>query len=128
MASRCPSATIPGAPASNWSVDYSWWRKDPRETVLSDRIQKFLIAQGISLFVDRYTLHAKPLSTRHSVGMVAATTVGGLAATPGPNPQAFLEELWGTPIPVGGQRYFDGMLYLMRMLHCNGNFRAWGPH
>ena len=112
---------------SNWSFDYSWWHKDPQETVLSDRMQKFLIGQGISTFPDRYTLDGKPLSTRHSTGMVAATTVGGLAATPGPNEKAFVAELWRTPIPVGDQRYFDGMLYIMSMLHCSGNFRAWGP-
>ena len=111
--------------ASNWSVDYSWWHKDPRETVLSDRIQKFLIGQGISTFADRFTLDGKPRSSRHSTGMVAATTVGGLAATRGPNEKAFVEELWRTPIPVGDQRYFDGMLYIMSMLHCSGNFRIW---
>ncbi|MBV9850236.1 MAG: glycoside hydrolase [Armatimonadetes bacterium] len=111
---------------SNWSVDYSWWHKDPRERVLSDRIQTFLVGQGISTFADRYTLDGKPLSTRHSTGMVATTTVGGLAATPGRNERAFVEELWRTPIPVGEQRYFDGMLYLMSMLHCSGNFRIWG--
>ena len=109
--------------ASNWSVDYSWWHKDDRETELSDRIQRFLIGQGISTFADQYTLAGKPLSTRHSTGMVAATTVGGLAATPGEHEKAFVEELWRTPIPVGDQRYFDGMLYLMSMLHCSGNFR-----
>ena len=110
---------------SNWSVDFSWWRKDPRETVLSDRIQKFLISEGISSFADRYTLDGKPLSSRHSTGMVATTAVGGLAATPGSNQKAFIGELWRTPIPVGDQRYFDGMLYLMSMLHCSGNFRIW---
>ena len=109
---------------SNWSVDYSWWHKDPNETVLSDRIQSFLAGQGISMFVDQYTLDGKPLSTRHSTGMLAATTVGGLAATPGRNEKAFVEELWRTPIPVGDQRYFDGMLYLMSMLHCSGEFRV----
>jgi oligosaccharide reducing-end xylanase len=111
---------------SNWSVDYSWWHKDSREMALSDRIQKFLISQGISTFADRYTLDGKPLSSRHSTGMVAATAVGGLAATPGPNQRAFVEELWRTPIPVGEQRYFDGMLYVMSMLHCSGNFKIWG--
>ena len=111
---------------SNWSVDYSWWHKDLRERVLSDRVQKFLIGQGISTFADRYTLDGKPLSSRHSTGMVAAATAGGLAATPGPNEKAFVDELWRTPIPVGEQRYFDGMLYVMNMLHCSGNFRIWG--
>jgi oligosaccharide reducing-end xylanase len=111
---------------SNWSVDYSWWHKDSREKVLSDRLQKFLISQGISMFADRYTLDGQPLSSRHSTGMVAATAVGGLAATVGANERAFVEELWRTPIPVGEQRYFDGMLYVMSLLHCSGNFKIWG--
>lgn len=109
--------------ASNWSVDYSWWRKDQRETILSDRIQKFLYGQGIDSFADRYTLDGKPLSTRHSTGMLATTAVAGFAATPGPVSKAFVEALWNTPVPSGEQRYYDGMLYLMSMMHCSGNFR-----
>ena len=112
---------------SNWSVDYYWWKKDPRETVLSDRIQKFLSSEGISKFADRYTLDGKPLSTRHSVGMVATTAVGSFAATKGDTAKAFVEELWNTPVPSGEQRYYDGMLYLMSMLHCSGNFRIITP-
>jgi oligosaccharide reducing-end xylanase len=108
---------------SNWSVDYDWWRKDERETVLSDRIQKFLYSQGIDRFVNRYTLEGKPLSTTHSPGMLSTTAVGSFAATPGPTSKAFVEELWNTPIPSGEQRYYDGMLYLMSMMHCSGNFR-----
>jgi len=108
---------------SNWSVDYNWWGKDARQRVLSDRIQGFLVGQGIHSFADRYSLDGKPESTRHSVGMVAATAVGGFAATPGPNSKAFLQELWDTPVPSGEQRYFDGMLYLMSMMHAAGEFR-----
>lgn len=113
--------------ASNWSVDASWWHKEPQETVLSDRIQAFLLSQGVSSFADQYTLDGKPLSKRHSTGMVATTATASLAATPGPTPNAFLAELWKTPVPSGEQRYFDGMLYMMSMLHCSGNFRIWGP-
>jgi oligosaccharide reducing-end xylanase len=112
---------------SNWSVDYSWWRKDPAEIILSDRIQSFLSGQGIHTFADRYTLDGQPLSTRHSVGMVATTAVGSLAATPGDASKAFLEELWHSPVPSGEQRYYDGMLYLMSMMHCSGNFRIIMP-
>jgi oligosaccharide reducing-end xylanase len=108
---------------SNWSVDYSWWHKAPEETALSDRIQKFLYGQGISNFVDRYTLDGKPLSDRHSVGMVATTTVGTLAASPGQISKAFVDELWKTPVPSGEQRYYDGLLYLMSLMHCSGEFR-----
>jgi oligosaccharide reducing-end xylanase len=112
---------------SNWSVDYSWWGKDAREPVLSDRVQKFLFGQGIHSFADRYTLDGKPLSTRHSPGMVAAAAVGSLAATPGEVSKALLEELWNMPVPAGEQRYFDGMLYLMSMMHLSGEFRVIEP-
>jgi oligosaccharide reducing-end xylanase len=112
---------------SNWSVDYDWWQKDKRETVLSDRVQKFLDSQGIDAFADQYTLDGKPLSRRHSPGMVATTAVGSFAATPGPAAKAFVDALWNMPVPAGEQRYYDGMLYLMSLLHCSGNFRIIEP-
>jgi oligosaccharide reducing-end xylanase len=108
---------------SNWSVDYSWWRKDARETALSDRVQKFLLAQGIDKFADRYTLDGQPLSTRHSPGMVATAAAGSLAATDGPAAKAFVDALWEMPVPSGEQRYYDGLLYLMSLMHASGNFR-----
>jgi len=108
---------------SNWSVDYNWWQKDQRETILSDRIQKFLFAQGIDKFADQYTLDGKPLSTRHSVGMASTAAVGSFAATSSPVSKAFVEALWNTPTPSGEQRYYDGLLYLMSLMHCSGNFR-----
>jgi oligosaccharide reducing-end xylanase len=113
--------------ASNWSVDTSWWQKDPQERVLSDRIQKFLFGQGVDKFADRYTLDGKPLSERHSAGMVATTATASLAATKGPVSKAFLDALWDAPVPSGEQRYYDGMLTMMSLLHCSGRFRIWGP-
>ena len=112
--------------ASNWSVDYSWWRKDRRERTFSNRIQNFLFGQGITTFADQYTLNGKPLSERHSTGMVATSAVASLAASDS-HSKDFVRNLWDTPTPSGEQRYYDGLLYLMSMLHCSGNFRVWGP-
>jgi oligosaccharide reducing-end xylanase len=92
--------------------------------VLSDRVQRFLAGQGIARFADRYTLDGKPLSDRHSTGMLAAAAVGSLAAAPGQVSDDFLRALWDTPVPAGEQRYFDGMLYLMSMMHLAGEFRV----
>ena len=107
-------------------MDYSWWGNDHREPLRSARLQHFLVGQGIHAFPDRFTTDGKPLSSRHSPGMVAAAAVGSLAATPGPESKAFLRELWAMPVPSGEQRYFDGMLYLMSMMHCAGEFRIIG--
>ncbi|WP_225204999.1 glycosyl hydrolase family 8 [Novosphingobium huizhouense] len=113
--------------ASNWSVDASWWGKDPRQPSLSTAIQRFLASEGIDRFADRYTLEGKPLSTRHSPGMVAATAVAGLAGTPEPLARDFVKALWDTPRPEGEQRYFDGLLTLMSMMHLAGEFRVIAP-
>jgi len=113
---------------SNMSVDYSWFAKDQRETTLSEKIQNFLFKQGIHSFADKYTLDGEPRSERHSVGMLAAAAVGSLAAPPSEVSTAFLQELWDTPLPMGEQRYFDGMLYIMSMMHLSGEFRVIEPN
>jgi oligosaccharide reducing-end xylanase len=108
---------------SNWSVDSSWWGKDTRETGLSNRVQKFLSSQGIDAFADRYTLDGHPLSKRHSAGMASTAAAGSLAAADGPISREFVDKLWNMPIPSGEQRYYDGLLYLMSLMHCSGSFR-----
>ena len=77
-----------------------------RSGAWSDRIQGFLAGEGIDRFADRYTL--------------AATAV----ATPGPIAKAFLRALWDMPVPTGEQRYFDGMLQLLSLMHCSGHLRV----
>lgn len=127
---RFPQSSIFGydswRTASNWSVDWSWWRKAPQEQVLSDRIQKFFLAQGLDKYGDQYTLDGKEIADRHSTGLVATNAVASLAAT-NPRAKQFVQALWDAPIPSGQQRYYDGMLYIMSLMHVSGNFRIWAP-
>ena len=62
----------------------------------------------------------------HSTGLVAMNATASLAATH-QRAKQFVEALWNTPIPSGQYRYFDGMLYLLGMLNCGGQFRIWLP-
>jgi len=111
----------------NWSVDWSWWAKDPREQELSNRIQSFFASQGIGDYGTQYSLDGKLLDKNHARGLVAANAVASLAATH-PLAKDFVEALWNTPIPSEfDERYYDGLLYLMGMLHCSGEFRIWAP-
>jgi oligosaccharide reducing-end xylanase len=111
---------------SNWSVDWSWWAKDPRERALSDRTQAFFFSQGITSYADQFTLDGAPLSKRHSTGLVATSAVASLAATQ-PVKDRFVEELWKAPVPSGHERYYDGMLYIMSLMHVSGKYRIWEP-
>jgi oligosaccharide reducing-end xylanase len=112
--------------AMNWSMDWAWWAKDPGQRELSDRIQAFFESQGIAKYGCRFTLKGKPFGNDHATGLVAMNAVASLAATH-PRARQFVEELWKTAVPSGEGRYYDGMLYLLALLHCSGEFRIWPP-
>jgi oligosaccharide reducing-end xylanase len=112
--------------AMNWSVDWAWWAVDPQQQELSDRLQGFFATQGPGAYGNRFTLDGKKLGTDHTAGLVAMNAVASLAATQ-PRARQFVEELWNTPVPTGPHRYYDGMLYLLGLLHCSGEFRIWPP-
>ena len=113
--------------AMNWSVDGSWWAKDHREVEMSNRLQAFFDAQGMDAYQSLYKLDGTPLGGGHVTGLIATNAVASLIAT-NPRRLAFVQTLWGSPVPSGPQRYYNGMLYLMALLHCSGDFRAWLPH
>jgi oligosaccharide reducing-end xylanase len=120
--------------ASNWSVDWSWWQKAPAEQQLSDRIQQFFAAQGIDTYGPVYTLEGKDWNATqgkphevHPQGLTATNAVAGLAATDRDRAKLFAEALWSAKIPSGELRYYDGMLYLMSLMHLSGEFRIWPP-
>jgi oligosaccharide reducing-end xylanase len=113
--------------AANWAVDWSWWAADPRERALSDRIQAFFESKGMETYGNRYTLDgSQQLGNDHSTALVATNAVASLAAA---NPRAatFVDALWKAWIPSGQFRYYDGMWYLMGLLHCAGEYRIWMP-
>jgi oligosaccharide reducing-end xylanase len=120
--------------ASNWSTDWNWWRKAPAEQELSDRVQTFFASQGIDSYGPVYTLGGMPLGATpklthedHPAGLVGTNAVAGLAATDRKRAIAFANALWATPIPSGQGRYYDGMLYLMSLMHTGGRFTIWAP-
>jgi oligosaccharide reducing-end xylanase len=110
--------------AANWAVDWSWWAADPRERELSNRIQAFFESKGMETYLGQYTLDGNPAGTGHPTALVAANAVTSLAATHARSAK-FVEALWNAQIPSGRYRYYDGMWYLMGLLHCSGEFRIW---
>jgi oligosaccharide reducing-end xylanase len=108
---------------SNVAVDYAWFGKDPWQVEQSDRALKFLASQGMDSYPNQYSLAGKPLSSDHSTGLVAMAAVAALAATPETG-RPFVQALWDEQIPSGTWRYYDGMLYLLGLLHVSGLFRS----
>jgi oligosaccharide reducing-end xylanase len=112
--------------AMNWSFDWSWWRKDARAVELSKRLQAFFVSEGLSSYSSQYSLDGKKLDNAQQSGLVAMNAVASLAAT-GPDAGKFVQALWQLPVPEGHYRYYDGMLYMLALLHVSGQFQAWLP-
>lgn len=113
--------------AGNWSVDWSWWAKDSREGELSDRLQAFFESKGMDTYGCQFTLDGRQLDERHAQGLVAVNADASLAATHSRRSKKFVEALWNTPTPDGIERYYEGLLYMMALLHCSGEFKIWPP-
>jgi oligosaccharide reducing-end xylanase len=119
---------------SNVAVDYAWFDTDPSTgsgqvtwaTEQSDRVLDFLASKGIDSYPNQYSLDGKPLSGDHSTGLVANAAVASLAAHPEKG-KPFVQALWDTQIPSGKWRYYDGMLYILALLHVSGNFQVYMP-
>ena len=111
--------------AMNWAVDSAWWAKDPRQITLSNRLLAFFSEQG-ERYASVYTLDGKPLDGDQSLGLVATNAVAALAATD-VRAGRFVDDLYRASVPTGKWRYYNGMLYMMALLHVSGNFRAYGP-
>jgi oligosaccharide reducing-end xylanase len=111
---------------SNVAVDYAWFAADPWQVEQSNRVLDFLASQGIDSYSNQFTLDGTPLSSDHSTGLVSMAAVAALAADP-ENGKPFVQALWDTQIPSGKWRYYDGMLYMLGLLHVSGSFRIYTP-
>ncbi len=111
--------------AMNWSVDWAWWAKDPRQRELSDRLQAFFREQGLETYGDNWLLDGTVLRDRHSPGLVATNGVAALAASDPERARPFVEALWDLEVPSSHVfRYYDGLLYMMSLLHAAGELRV----
>jgi oligosaccharide reducing-end xylanase len=112
---------------SNVAVDHAWFGADPWQVEQSNRVLKFLASQNISSYPNQFSLDGESLSSDHSTGLVAMAAVAALAADPEIG-KPFVKELWDAQIPSGKWRYYDGMLYMLAMLHASGNFKIYIAH
>jgi oligosaccharide reducing-end xylanase len=112
---------------SNVAVDYAWFAADPWQVKQSNRVLKFLASQEMDSYPNQYALDGEPLSSDHSTGLVSMAAVAALAADRKTG-EPFVQALWDTQVPSGKWRYYDGLLYILGMLHVSGNFKIYTPN
>lgn len=110
--------------AGNVAMDASWFGA-PSPAI--ERLLRFFASQGPG-YVNQYEITGRALAGVHSPGLVAMNAAAALARPElGALERPFVEELWRLDVPSGRGRYYDGMLYLLGMLHASGRFRVWSP-
>ncbi len=108
--------------AANIMMDHYLFRKDPWQTTYATNLASFFASQGE--YGNEYTLDGKKLEIIHSPGLVATNATLAFALPAGKG-KPFLQELWDLDVPVGTERYYDGVLYLLSYLHVSGKFQLW---
>ncbi|MBV9946802.1 MAG: hypothetical protein JOZ69_08145 [Myxococcales bacterium] len=108
----------------NVMTDHRVFGVDPWQTMYAARLGGFFQSQG--QYDDEYTLAGMSLDNNHSAGLVAMNATLGFALS-GAAAKPFVQELWDLPVPSGQFRYYDGMLYLLGLLHTSGKFQFFGP-
>lgn len=108
---------------ANVALDHAWFDADPWQVEQSNRILRFIAAQGPDC-PNRFTLDGQPVDREFSPGLLSMAAVGGLAADPA-LARLFVKRLWDAPAPEGQFRYYDGLLHQLALLEVSGRFRVY---
>lgn len=109
----------------NIGMDYHWFQKDTWQPTGVTKLLNFFKGQGAN-YLNHYDWNGGNPGGDHSTGLVACNAAACLAITDKTLATPFVQELWNVSIPSGTYRYYDGMLYMLGLLNCSGNFRIWG--
>ncbi|HTF81430.1 MAG TPA: T9SS type A sorting domain-containing protein, partial [Cytophagales bacterium] len=105
-----------------------WFGSKPWALNFNNKILNFFASQGAG-YLSLYEYEGVPLATNnyHNAGLVGMNSTGALSANQSTTTWPYVDELWNLPVPSGTYRYYDGMLYMMSLLHTSGQFRVWKP-
>ncbi|HRS19502.1 MAG TPA: glycosyl hydrolase family 8, partial [Bacteroidales bacterium] len=113
--------------AMNIGMDYHWFRTDStNQRAIVTRYLTFFKNQGTN-YKNHYDWNGANPGGDHSTGLVACNAAACFAVSDNTLRTPFLTEFWNIAIPTGTYRYYDGMLYMLALLHCSGNFKIWKP-
>ena len=127
--------------AANIGLDWSWFKKDPEETAIAARVQRFFAEKvGDRPFkVYRIDGTEEEEAALHPVAIIATNAQASLAAADAAlvsgdaalskNAKVYADDcvrkFWNTPLRTGDRRYYDNCLYMFAMLALSGNYRIY---
>jgi oligosaccharide reducing-end xylanase len=109
----------------NIMMDHNLFAADPWQTTFAAKYAAFFASAHP--FADEFRITGEVTHQNDdgtSKGLVAqnALVAFGVPAADG---TPFVQALWDLKIPEGQYRYYDGMLYMLALLHASGRFHLW---
>lgn len=110
--------------ALNIGLDYAYFETDPWEQQISEKRLQFFDRRRP--YKSEYQIDGSdyPSPAREATPGIIAMNACAALALPQNHPliRPFVDDLWQVKIPTGKWRYYDGMLYLLALLACSGQF------
>jgi oligosaccharide reducing-end xylanase len=108
----------------NLALDQIWHADDPWVVEESNRLIGFFAGEGLMTYGKAYTLEGMVLDRQREIALVATNgAVAGIATRS--ERIGFIQAVWEMDIPVGGARYYSGMVHLLALLVLGGQFQVY---
>ena len=110
--------------AMNVGMDCHWFGKDSlRQRAMMTRLLTFF--KNDNFAHGHFNWDGSDPSGTYTAGMVGANAVGAFCLDDKALAAEYVRRLWDTKPPTGRFRYYDGMVYMLSMLHVAGRFRIY---
>ena len=108
----------------NIMMDYHFYGVDAEwQAEYAVRHAGFWVGQGED-YGSLFNLNGQCFQQDHRLGLVACNATLGFAL-PAEDAIPFVRELWDSPTISGIERYYDGLLFLLNLLHVSGRFKLY---
>lgn len=106
----------------NVMMDFNLTGGDEWQATWAGTLSAFWVSEGLDSYGSTYELDGTGKSGMHNSAMTAMNAMLAFALSDEEG-LPFVERAWNAGIPSGSQRYYDGSLYMLAMLHLSGKFR-----
>ena len=108
----------------NLALDQIWHGDDSWVVDEANRLIGFFAGQGLMSYGKAFALDGTELDPQREIALVATNgAVAGIATRS--ERLGFIQEVWTLETPVGGARYYAGMVDLLALLVLGGKFRVY---
>ena len=106
----------------NVMMDFNLNNADSWQTTWASTLAAFWMSEGLDSYGSTYQLDGSEKSGRHGSGMTGINAMLAFAL-PESDGRAFVQAAWDASTPTGSQRYYNGALFMLSMLHLSGRFQ-----